>query len=135
MRNKTIVLLMLFLCICSFLLGSFISNQKCRTSLVEPYLADLSRDLIFVAILQNENRLDSNDSVKLAYEWFSVAKGMELESESVAAWLKTYEETYGLPGTMKLDPDIQAANSYIFKGAAKHSLLDSIEQGFTARKK
>jgi len=128
MRKKTIVLVMLFLCVCSYLLGLFVSGQKYQNLVVKPYLGDLSRNLIFVAILQNEDLIEPNDSIKLAYTWYRVAKSQGLESETIAAWLKTYDSAYGLPDTIKLDTDIQDANSYIFKGEAKHSLLKSIEQ-------
>jgi hypothetical protein len=128
MRNKTIILVMLFLCVCSYLLGLFISGQKYEKFVVKPYLGDLSRNLIFVAILQNEDLIEPNDSIRLAYTWYRVAKSQGLESESIATWLKTYDSAYGLPSTIKLDSDIQNADSYIFKGEAKDSLLKSIEQ-------
>ena len=128
MEKRTIVSFMLFLCICSFLVGLYVSGQKYQKLLVEPYLADLSRNLIFVAILQNENRIEPKDSIHLAYAWYQIAKEQGFEDEIITTWLKTYDLAYGLPSKMKLDPDIQNADSYIFKGEAKDRLLKSIEE-------
>ena len=133
MSKRTIVLVMLFLGVCSFLVGLYVSGQKYQKLLVKPYLADLSRNLIFVAILQNENRIEPEASIHLAYTWYKVAREQGFEDETIATWLKTYDSAYGLPSTMKLDPDIQNADSYIFKGEAKDSLLKSIEQALEVK--